>query len=347
MGNITGSELIAWGFKPGKSFGAMLIEANKMAGSGANDEEIIAALAGMVPHEMVPRTNSLPISIFLEPENEIERENYAAVVSAMDALMRVPTITAGVIMPDACPAGTIPVGGVVAAKDAIHPGFHSADICCSMAITVLNRKDDPKRILDAAEKITHFGPGGRKGNAWDMPASIATGFAANRFLSDAIEIGNSNFGTQGDGNHFLYVGHLHSTGHPAIVTHHGSRGPGALLYKRGMALAKKHTSIVSPRTPSAAAWLDANSEEGRAYWSALQLIRLWTKASHFAIHDQIARTLGNRIVDRFWNEHNFVFRRDDGQYHEYRGNSDNPRRRGSGCSCQPDVYWCAGSSHSG
>jgi hypothetical protein len=65
-------------------------------------------------------------------------------------------------MPDACPAGppgTIPVGGVVA-SEAIHPGMHSADICCSMAISVLSgvRLAD---LLDAVQAVTHFGPGGR------------------------------------------------------------------------------------------------------------------------------------------------------------------------------------------
>ncbi|TIL63852.1 MAG: RNA-splicing ligase RtcB, partial [Mesorhizobium sp.] len=68
------------------------------------------------------------------------------VVEAMDALLRTPTVVSGVVMPDACPAGTIPVGGVVATRNAIHPGFHSADICCSMAITVFKRNDDPKKI---------------------------------------------------------------------------------------------------------------------------------------------------------------------------------------------------------
>ena len=57
----------------------------------------------------------------------------------MQTLMKTPTIVDGAIMPDACPAGpngTIPVGGVAVAKNAIHPGMHSADICCSV---MLNR----------------------------------------------------------------------------------------------------------------------------------------------------------------------------------------------------------------
>src|SRR3546814_1193720 len=81
----------------------------------------------------------------------------------MEELMRTPVVTAGAVMPDACPAGplgTIPVGGIVSSA-AIHPGMHSADICCSMAISIF---DDlaPAALLDAVHKVTHFGPGGRK-----------------------------------------------------------------------------------------------------------------------------------------------------------------------------------------
>jgi RNA-splicing ligase RtcB len=268
---------------------------------------------------MPMRTNSLPMGVFLEPESPLEQDNLNKLVETMDALLRLPTVTAGVVMPDACPAGTIPVGGVVATKGTIHPGFHSADVCCSMAITVFKREQDLKQILDAAAAITHFGPGGRKKPLGIMDRELMEGFEANLFLKDATALGDSNLGTQGDGNHFLYVGTLASTGQPAIVTHHGSRGVGALIYKRGLALAKKHTAIVSPRTPEGAAWLDADSDVGRAYWDALQLARQWTKANHFMLHDAIQREIGNKIVDRFWNEHNFVFRRDDGLFYHAKG----------------------------
>jgi len=80
-----------------------------------------------------------------------DADNIASVERHMAELLRVPTLVAGTVMPDACPSGsapgTIPVGGVVAAKDAIHPGMHSADICCSMALTVLGDVD-PRAVLD-------------------------------------------------------------------------------------------------------------------------------------------------------------------------------------------------------
>jgi tRNA-splicing ligase RtcB (3'-phosphate/5'-hydroxy nucleic acid ligase) len=138
-------------------------------------------------------------------------------------------------------------------------------------------------------------------------------------LADLTETGDYAMGTQGDGNHFLFVGTLRSTGQPAVVTHHGSRAVGAMLYRRGMQAAQRHTSIVSPKTPSGAAWINAESDEGRAYWDALQIVRLWTKENHLSIHDRIAKEMGNKIADRFWNEHNFVFRKSDGLYYHAKG----------------------------
>jgi len=77
--------------------------------------------------------------------------------------MKTPTVINGCVMPDACPTGElgqIPVGGVVVAKNAIHPAMHSADICCSVMMTNFGLKD-AKSVLDAAHSITHFGAGGR------------------------------------------------------------------------------------------------------------------------------------------------------------------------------------------
>ena len=150
---IDGATLIAWGFKPGKWFKDALPAANQMHANGRSEDEIFAFIQEMMPVETLMRTNCLPYSMFLDAENDLERDNAAAVARHMDALMRVPTIVAGAVMPDACPSGmamgTIPVGGVVAAEDAIHPGFHSADICCSVAMTLFKREDDP-RVLPMA-----------------------------------------------------------------------------------------------------------------------------------------------------------------------------------------------------
>lgn len=323
---ITGKTLIDWGFQPGKWFAGALAQANRMRAQGADDDAIFQALQAMMPVETLMRTNGLSYGVFLDAENALERENAAAVARHMDALMRVPTIVAGSVMPDACPSGsaegTIPVGGAVACEDAIHPGFHSADICCSVAMTVFKRADEPRRILDAVEAVTHFGPGGRpKVPETDGLRTLIAQMGDNPFLNGLENFAYGHFGSQGDGNHFAYVGQLASTGQPVLVTHHGSRGLGAQLFKRGMAAAKRHTAIRAPKVPPHNAWIEASSRDGESYWAALQHVRIWTRSSHYAIHDLVGERLGNAVADRFWNEHNFVFQRSDGLFYHGKGST--------------------------
>lgn len=116
-----------------------------------------------------------------------------------------------------------------------------------------------------------------------------------------------------DGNHFAFVGTSEATGKTVLVTHHGSRGPGALLYKAGMKIAERFRQEISPDTLRGNAWIPTDTEEGQTYWAALQIIREWTKQSHAALHDAALATLGDTVHDRLWNEHNFVFREPDGR----------------------------------
>ncbi|WP_199805198.1 RtcB family protein [Bradyrhizobium pachyrhizi] len=324
---MTGSDLISWGYSPGPWFKPALERANKLDANGCNEDTIRQALKGFAPEpvEMLTRREraELGFNLNLEAETADEIANAAAVGEHMVELMRVPTIKAGAVMPDACPAGsakgTIPVGGVVACENAIHPGYHSADICCSMAITVFDRSASPKAVLDAGMQVTHFGPGGRSDDAMSPTDDLLSQFANNRFLSPLIGAALHHFGTQGDGNHFFYVGRIKSTGEVALVTHHGSRKPGAMLYKAGMAVAERNTKRIAVGVPKHQAWIAADSEDGEEYWSALQLVRRWTRQNHFAIHNAVGKVIGARVSDRFWNEHNFVWQKPDGLFYHGKG----------------------------
>lgn len=323
---ITGKTLIEWGFEPGAWFGDAIDAANALRDKGRDDDFIKKRVEEMAPApvaEIPLRTNSLPISMLIDAETLEERKNVGAVVAQMDAIMRVEPVRAAAIMPDACPApGSLCVGGVVS-SERIHPSFHSADVCCSMAISVFEREDDLSKFLDAGMDVSHFGSS-RREKPVETPElrTLLSRFSDNKFLSGLEEKASRDFATQGDGNHFFYVGSL--DGKPAIVTHHGSRGFGAELYKRGVSAARRHTSIVSPRTPEHCAWI--REEEEDEYWDALQAAREWTKLNHFAIHDLVARKLGNSVETRFWNEHNFVFRKSDGLF--YHGKGATPNWRG-------------------
>ena len=315
---MTAKELIAMGFKSGKWIPGALSHINTHQLKG---DALLNYLESFRPGPVQDlHSKAKSYSVNIKAENELEESNVASVLESMDILMRTPTIMNGAVMPDACPAGpkgTIPVGGVVAAKNAIHPGMHSADICCSVMLTDFG-STDPKAILDAAHASTHFGPGGRDRNAqYPFPTELLKAFESNYFLRDnqMVEIARTHLGTQGDGNHFLFVGVSKKTGNTMLITHHGSRGPGARLYTKGMKIAERIRKEISPDTLKQNAWIPFDTEEGQHYWEALQIIRAWTKKNHEVIHDATLDALGVPLENRFWNEHNFVFQDDDVFYH--------------------------------
>ncbi|MBO1326486.1 RtcB family protein [Acetobacter sp. TBRC 12305] len=322
---ITGNDLIAWGHRPGAGFAALLARASTAQKDGMDSAQIRSLLAADLsppPPSLLPlrAEGEVPLHISLRAENEDETTNMNKVLATMREVLRTPTVEAGAVMPDACPAGplgTIPVGGIVATRNAIHPGMHSADICCSVMMTDLGNAE-PRMVLDAASAITHFGPGGRKdGNRFAVDPDLLDAFRANPFLKreKTLDAARTHMGTQGDGNHFLFVGRSRSTGHTVMVTHHGSRGPGARLYTSGMEVAERYRQQLSPDTLPQNAWIPADSEDGRAYWQALQLTHRWTKDNHATLHHAISTAVRANVVERFWNEHNFVFERDGLFYH--------------------------------
>lgn len=313
---ITGKELIDLGYKPDRWFKEALQHINANNLKGKEMEDYLKSVCPPPPIE--PHNPSLDFWINIKSETHEEDDNVKSVMETMEVLMTTPTLVDGAVMPDACPTGEkgqIPVGGVVAAKNAIHPSMHSADICCSVMMTDFGLTD-PKKVLDMAHSNTHFGWGGRKEFS-ELPNELVEKILDNPFLNDekSIFMSTNHLGTQGDGNHFLFIGKSEKTGNTIMVTHHGSRGFGAYLYKKGMRIAEKYRRKLSPKTLKRNAWIPYDTQDGKDYWDALQIIREWTKINHTVIHQSTCEGLNITPELRFWNEHNFVFKDGDIFYH--------------------------------
>ena len=297
-----------------------------------------------------PREKALPFAEAIEATCEADEKNVDSVRRTMRQLMRTPVIEAGAVMPDACPTGgaeaTIPVGGAIEVRNAILPAAHSSDICCSMYATVFRSGDSTSALLDSLTNATRFGFGGRKREDRHYHPVLEETVWSNPFLRGLEEHAAMHLADQGDGNHFAFLGRIRVTrafvkalsdaGHDVIarqlqdeaggaaalgdtdgvtfhtlVTHHGSRGLGAQVYKRGHKAALKETQRIAKGIPKAAAWLSADSEIGEDYWEALQYVGRWTRANHQSIHARFLERAAAERVTEFGNEHNFVWKRGD------------------------------------
>ena len=311
---IKGRDLIAMGYKQGKWFRTALEHVNTYRLSG---EAMKNYLDYAQPQHIDPLGEAVPFHKNIRAESELEESNVESVLNTMYSVMKTPTVIDGAVMPDACPTGPVgnmPVGGVVKTRDAIHPAMHSADVCCSLMMTNFGHVD-PKVALDAAHSITHFGGGGRKDH-FDLTPELEKRIKNNQYFQDqkSLAAAQTHLGTQGDGNHFLYIGQLESTGETVMVTHHGSRGFGANLFSQGMKVAEQYRKDIT-KTSKRHAWIPFCQDDGKAYWEALQIVREWTKLNHQVLHRATYDKLDREPNHQFWNEHNFVFREGDDFYH--------------------------------
>lgn len=337
---IKARDLLAAGWREGRSLGQALRRARELDASGLDRAELLARLEQEFPKQIAliqPREKAAPLALAVEAETPEEAANVSAARLRMKELLHSPVVQRGVLMPDTCPAGggtaTIPVGGAIAVENAIIPGAHSADICCSMFATFFSANHPVAEMMDHLQRVTHFGAGGRPRGAQFTSPVLDEPVWDNPFLKGLRSRAQDFLGTQGDGNHFAYVGRirfsdtqraaLESAGYAelagviarrggefnVLVTHHGSRGLGADLYKRGQAAARKWCDEHAGRVPDAACWLPADSPEGVAYWEALQYISRWTRENHVLIHEALLRRVGERALAQIGNEHNFVWKR--------------------------------------
>lgn len=341
---INHDDLIDAGWPRSPLFADLIETARKYEEKGIKDKAYILKLLERDFEKPDPRVKLRnepePWTEAIEATCPEDEENIGSVRRFMGQLMRVPVIEAGAIMPDSCPAGsaeaTIPVGGAIAVKNAIIPSAHSADICCSMYATLFECEKPVNEMLDDLMESTRFGPGGRNRDELVPDPVVDEDVWENRFLSGLQNHAAIHIADQGDGNHFAYLGkititqefvqQLKDTGHDEIatpleqsktsellvlVTHHGSRGLGAHVYKRGQKAALRETEKVADGIPKAAAWLDYDTEIGQEYWEALQYVGRWTRANHRAIHRRFLEKAGAEKLTEFGNEHNFVWKRDD------------------------------------
>jgi tRNA-splicing ligase RtcB len=265
------------------------------------------------PGAFTPREGDAPYRIW-------GRDIDATAIQQLKNACKLPVAVAGALMPDAHVGYGLPIGGVLATKDAVIPYAVGVDIACRMKLTVLDLPvkalvDDQTRLTGAIERETRFGMGAafRSRRQHDvMDADWQMTDVTSRMKDRAW----AQLGTSGSGNHFVEFGQLTvfdkaaglSPGeYLALLSHSGSRGTGAQIAQHYSRLARElHPEL--PQELSHLAWLDLSSEAGQEYWAAMELMGRYAAANHALIHAYIARALGVEVRLDIENHHNYAWR---------------------------------------
>lgn len=247
-----------------------------------------------------------------------------------------PVAVAGALMPDAHVGYGLPIGGVLATENTVVPYAVGVDIACRMMMSVFELPPerlvkDRERFENILERNTLFGAG-QSFQKKSEHAVIEEDWGVTSVTRTLRDKAAGQLGTSGSGNHFVEFGELEVFGevggggaskpeeptsmarlkvgkYIAVLSHSGSRGPGASVAAHYSALARKLHPDLPPELQYLA-WLDMD-KEGAEYWAAMELMGRFASANHHVIHGKIARDLAQMdapVVFQVENHHNFAWR---------------------------------------
>jgi tRNA-splicing ligase RtcB (3'-phosphate/5'-hydroxy nucleic acid ligase) len=294
----------------------------------APEQYLHDAVLGVLAHKLVSKSTTQesfktylledepkPFHIF--GQQHIDRN----AIQQMELALRLPISAYGALMPDAHHGYGLPIGGVLAANNAVIPYGVGMDIGCRMALSIV---DLPASHLErqayalktTLQAHTHFGNDGGLDVVQEHEVLDHAGFGETELLRKLHGKAVKQLGSSGSGNHFVEFGiivlvadnrlELPPGAYAAILSHSGSRSLGANIAQHYTGVAMGQCKL--PREAKHLAWLDLNSEAGQEYWHAMNLAGEYAKACHDRIHHNLCGALGLEVLKKVENHHNFAWR---------------------------------------
>lgn len=287
-----------------------------------NDALIKLRLEHGVPDQkLVYADSAVPISVYGNVGIDIDQWAY----DQLEEACRLPVAISGALLPDAHPGYALPVGGVVALRNAVSPAFVGFDIACRVKMSILDISVEAferhrSKIAADLDSVTEFGLGANFGfNKRSHPVQDDPRWHEIDAVRRLRDKADRQLGSSGSGNHFadIMVGKViqekpwlplkKGDEFVALVTHSGSRGTGHNLATYYKGLAEEYTQSVSKGIGKSYAWLDLDSSAGAEYWEAMQLMGDYASANHDLIHKHFSKKSGIKLIDSYENHHNFAW----------------------------------------
>lgn len=222
-------------------------------------------------------------------------------------------VAGAALMADAHKGYSMPIGGVVAYRDAISPSGVGYDIACG--ILAVETDADPQTvrasigtILDDIARTVSFGVG--RVNAKPIDHALFDDEAwQDRNIASLRDRAVAQLGTVGSGNHFVDL-LVDEADHVWVAAHFGSRGFGHGVASGFLNLAAGrgfHDRAPGENMDADPTLLPVASDLGQAYIAAMRLAGRYAYAGREYVVAEVCRILGaetNRIVH---NHHNFAW----------------------------------------
>jgi tRNA-splicing ligase RtcB len=245
-------------------------------------------------------------------------------LNQMEIAMKLPVTVAGALMPDAHQGYGLPIGGVLATKNAVIPYGVGVDIGCRMCMTLYDlpitmldeKKEDLKKML---VNNTKFGQATFK-KPKEHEIFERKEFSELSIVREMKDRAWQQIGSSGGGNHFVEFGiveilnsinefNLIPGQYVALLSHSGSRGLGANIARHYTKIAMDSCKL--PQEAKHLAWLDLNTEAGQEYWLAMNLAGDYASACHHQIHERMTIGLRETPLAMIENHHNFAWKEKD------------------------------------
>lgn len=226
-------------------------------------------------------------------------------VDQMKNAMRSRFVEGGALMADHHLGYAVPIGGVIAYRDAVSPSGVGYDIACGNKAVLTDAKlsdvqKDISRIMDDVWNTISFGIGRKNNEVVDDPLFDSVVWELDS-VADQQTKARAQLGTVGSGNHYVDIFH-DELERIWIGVHFGSRGLGHHIATHYIKAGGGRDGInVDPVV------FDTRTDLGREYLLAMELAGRYAYAGRDWVCSRVAKILGATILDEVHNHHNFAW----------------------------------------
>ena len=215
------------------------------------------------------------------------------------------------LMPDCHMGYGMPIGGVIACKEAVIPNAVGVDIGCGMgAVQTSIMAEDAswgqlREITTLVKKLVPCGEGKahKKPQEWDFLEEAMENSREKTWCnSHVVDLARKNLGTLGGGNHFIEI-QTGDDGHVWLMIHSGSRHLGNVIARSHNEIAVQMNMMWHAEIPNKdLALLPANSAYGQRYIKDMTLALEYAQENRRRIMENLMTAFSETFKDAQFRE---------------------------------------------